>query len=488
MKKITAIVILALSVLTLSAQNVGIGTASPKSKLDINGGLTVGTDYSGVKGAPTNGAIIEGSVGIGNSSPGALLDLGLAGTTAGVLRLAGSTSGNVTIQTQATAGSYSISLPAAAPSSTLALYMTSGGILQFTGPTTGADGYWTRSGTTLSPATSGDAITTTGAISTTSSGTITSSGLLTGSAGATITGTTSVTNSGTTVGSIGTYPLAIQKSGSTDLTLGSDGTNAYIQSWNSKPLLINNQGNAINFSNSGSTVTIANLSGTNPRLMFADAGGTLRATKTGPKSVWSYSSGSTTTWVVPAGVYSITVYLWGAGGGASYCSHDCGGGGTGGYVSGELIVLPTETLTVVSGAGGCGNCNNGGGNGGGGSAIYRSGSTMLAAAGGGGGGSYAHDYDAGESGGWALGTSINGTTGSNTNSLIPGGNNYIGYLMGNIISKGYGAVGDQSSGGCCTHAPYGTEETAYSYGSNIGVGAEASDGGSGGNGMVVIFY
>ncbi len=47
-----------------------------------------------------------GYVGIGmdNSIPGALLDLGLAGTTLGVIRFAGSTSGNVSIQPQVTAG------------------------------------------------------------------------------------------------------------------------------------------------------------------------------------------------------------------------------------------------------------------------------------------------------------------------------------------------------------------------------------------------
>lgn len=42
-----------------------------------------------------------------------------------------------------------------------------------------------------------------------------------------------------------TYPLALQLSNSTDLTLGSDISFAYEQSWNSKPLLINSQGNNV---------------------------------------------------------------------------------------------------------------------------------------------------------------------------------------------------------------------------------------------------
>jgi hypothetical protein len=51
------------------AQNVGIGTSNPQSKLDVNGGLSVGSLYSGVNAAPANGAIIQGYVGIGTTQP-----------------------------------------------------------------------------------------------------------------------------------------------------------------------------------------------------------------------------------------------------------------------------------------------------------------------------------------------------------------------------------------------------------------------------------
>ncbi|MBI2600974.1 hypothetical protein HYW42_03395 [Candidatus Daviesbacteria bacterium] len=51
----------------------------------------------------------------------------------------------------------------------------------------GTSGYWQRSGTTISPSTSGDAITTSGNISTSGSGTITSNSLLTASNGLTLT-------------------------------------------------------------------------------------------------------------------------------------------------------------------------------------------------------------------------------------------------------------------------------------------------------------
>ncbi len=49
--------------------NTGIGTTTPASKLDVEGGLAVGATYSGTTAAPSNGAIIEGLVGIGTSSP-----------------------------------------------------------------------------------------------------------------------------------------------------------------------------------------------------------------------------------------------------------------------------------------------------------------------------------------------------------------------------------------------------------------------------------
>ncbi len=58
-----------------------------------------------------------GNVGIANTSPGALLDVGKATSTLGTLRLEGSTSGYTQIQPNVTAGSWTMTLPTGVPSS-----------------------------------------------------------------------------------------------------------------------------------------------------------------------------------------------------------------------------------------------------------------------------------------------------------------------------------------------------------------------------------
>jgi len=83
-----------------SSGNIGIGTATPVSKIDVEGGISIGANYSGTTAAPTNGAIIEGNVGIGTTSPNIsgfggsykVLTIRGSSTSAGVVELSSSTS------------------------------------------------------------------------------------------------------------------------------------------------------------------------------------------------------------------------------------------------------------------------------------------------------------------------------------------------------------------------------------------------------------
>jgi len=68
---------------------------------------------------------------------------------------------------------------------------------------------------------------------------------------------------------------------------------------------------------------------------------------------------SSTTWLCPAGVFSVQVECWGAGGGgggsaaaSSTGNRSGGGGGAGSYVKRTIAVVPGTTYTVTVGAGG----------------------------------------------------------------------------------------------------------------------------------------
>ena len=78
MKKLLLLLTLSFFVWSTQAQNVGVDQTNPINKLDINGNLSVGSNYSGTFTAPANGAIFEGQVGIKTELPQA--DLHVNGT------------------------------------------------------------------------------------------------------------------------------------------------------------------------------------------------------------------------------------------------------------------------------------------------------------------------------------------------------------------------------------------------------------------------
>ena len=63
------------TLLNTGAGNVGVGTTTPVSLLAINGGVSIGTENNSSNSAPSNGLIVSGNVGIGSPTPGQALDV-----------------------------------------------------------------------------------------------------------------------------------------------------------------------------------------------------------------------------------------------------------------------------------------------------------------------------------------------------------------------------------------------------------------------------
>ena len=199
-------------------------------------------------------------------------------------------------------------------------------------------------------------------------------------------------------------------------------------------------------------------------------------------------TGANQSFEVPTGVTSLSVSLWGAGGGRS--------GGSGAFVSGLLTVTPGETLTLIVGGGGgfttssTGNAFGGGGEGrgsvgvftinsgggGGRSGIRNSGNTEVVTAGAGGGGGNSTN---GAAGGLAVGNSSTGGggtqsaggAGADPGSAFQGGNatGLAGGGGGGYFGGGAGtAFGGGGGGSSLMTALTGFVGEAGSNGNNSG--------------------
>lgn len=147
--------------------NLGVGTASPSDAIHaagsvradtsfkITSAMTLGKDGSNnltmnlstnkyyinnSSGATNYMTVDTGNVGIGTTSPGALLQLGTAGTSLGTMRLTGNTSGYVQIQPAAAAGSWTMTLPSSAGTSGYVLSTNGSGVTSWVAQSGGGGG------------------------------------------------------------------------------------------------------------------------------------------------------------------------------------------------------------------------------------------------------------------------------------------------------------------------------------------------------------
>ena len=170
------------------------------------------------------------------------------------------------------------------------------------------------------------------------------------------------------------------------------------------------------------------------------------------KKFYNYTADNQS-FVVPAGVNSISVKLWGAGGGGAASGNYNrwgGSGGSGAYVWDDLSVSSGQNYTIIVGGGGEGgrNDNSGGsggfnggtaastgfhGGGGGATTLMLSSSVILEAGGGGGAKGDSSSYGEGGAGG---GIQIDNNYGGKGGSTTAGGEGSGGNITGSNYIKG----------------------------------------------------
>jgi len=220
----------------------------------------------------------------------------------------------------------------------------------------------------------------------------------------------------------------------------------------------------------------------NSALVFQTATPNANSSLSG-STVYNYT-GADQTYTVPAGVTSISVYLWGAGGGTGNWSSQGTiyfiSGGAGAMVQGTLAVTPGQVLTIGVGQGGSSNLSatyggggshirNDGASGGGRSFIALSGNDLVTAGGGGGAG-----FNSGsQTGPNGIAAVILGTT-----NLRPTQPTNCVAGSGTQSAGGQGGTGDYTAGNAGTQYAGGS---APGYGGGGGGGYWGGGGGSADN-------
>ncbi len=128
---------------------VGIGTASPTVTLDVVGATVLSADLT-VDTTTLKVDSTNNRVGIGTASPTALLDV-IGAASVRSVEFDGTTSGTVTVQPAATAGTWSLTLPTTAGSANQVLTTNGSGVTSWAAPaepidvqTFNSSGTWTK--------------------------------------------------------------------------------------------------------------------------------------------------------------------------------------------------------------------------------------------------------------------------------------------------------------------------------------------------------
>lgn len=160
-----------------------------------------------------------------------------------------------------------------------------------------------------------------------------------------------------------------------------------------------------------------------------------------------YQGFTTGSFIVPSGVSTITVKMWGAGGGSGNYAPNSQGGGAGGFTSGTINVTPGEILYYIVGGGGLGT----------------SGASGIGGNGGWGGGGYGSRGDASGGGGGGYTGFFSGPTPTQANAIM-------------IAGAGGGGSGFRGGGG----GGGTTGSSGYAVATTPGLGGTQAAGGAAG--------
>jgi hypothetical protein len=230
-------------------------------------------------------------------------------------------------------------------------------------------------------------------------------------------------------------------------------------------------------------------------VIWASQGSTNWMPIVGAVSGAQYATAGSYTMAVPAGVFTLTMELYGGGGGgggstgtgspgATGTIGGGGGGGGGGYVKNKVSVKPGQTVSITVGAGGSGGSQGGTGGTGGTSSVNVNGMSYYAAGGSGG---------TGGNGNTPGGGGVGGSASGGPNQIVKngiGGGDYIGTgITGLVFQAQGGSPGNTGGLGAITSIVIAGQATNGAYpGAGGNGGIYNSLGGNGAAGEVDLIF